>query len=121
MKTSIKTHSKSTISLIAASLLSVAAIVSAPRAQAAEQGDILTKAVNYGDLNLNSKKGVVVLYARLRGAAREVCAPFEGPSLYYQMLWNKCYDHAITAAVSAINKPAITAFHNQSTRHGDKS
>jgi UrcA family protein len=120
MKTTIKTQSNSIISFIAAGLLAVAA-VAAPGVHAADQGDPLTKKVTYGDLDLNSTKGVEVLYARLRGAARDVCVPFEGRDLNYRILWDKCYDHALSAAVSAINKPAVTAFHNQAVRQGAKS
>jgi len=86
----------------------------------AEQGDTLTKNVGYGDLNLNSERGVAVLYARLRNAARDVCRPFEGRDLDNQSRWNKCYEHAVAAAVSDINKPAVTAFHNQSNHKGDE-
>lgn len=120
MKSSIKTRSNSIISFIAAGLLAVAAMTAAPDVHAAEQGDALTKSVGYGDLDLNSPKGVEVLYARLRSAARDVCTPFEGRELNSRVLWDKCYDHAISAAVSAINKPALTAFHNQVAHQGAK-
>lgn len=120
MKTSFKTQSNSMISYVAAGLLAVGAMAAAPGAQAGP-GDALTKSVSYGDLNLNSEKGVAVLYSRLRSAAREVCVPFEGRILSNQMLWSKCYDHALSAAVADINKPAVTALHNQSIHQGDQS
>jgi UrcA family protein len=120
MKTLIKAQSNSIISLIATSLFALAAIAAAPGARAAEPGDVLTKSVSYGDLDLNSKYGAATLYARLKNAAREVCVPFEGRDLNDRMLWKKCYDHALTDAVSTVNKPTVTALHNQIAHPGDK-
>jgi UrcA family protein len=121
MKTMINTRYKSIAYGIAAAIIALSAGVGAPRADAAEQADVLTKNVGYRDLDLNSEMGARVLYGRLRNAAREVCAPLEGGDLNTKMLWKKCYDHAISAAVSEINKPVVTAVHNESVRHGAKS
>ena len=121
MKTSIKIQLSSIIPFIAAGLMAVAVATAPGFARAADEGEALTKKVAYGDLNLESPKGVEVLYARLRNAAREVCTPFEGRDLSRQVLWGTCYEHAISAAVSAINKPAVTAYHNQAVRQGAKS
>ena len=121
MKTTRKTQSKSISYVIAAAVIALLAGVGAPRVDAAEQADVLTKNVGYGDLDLNSEIGARVLYGRLRNAAREVCAPLEGTDLNAKMLWKKCYDHAIAAAVSDINKPVVTTLHNESVRRGAKS
>lgn len=121
MKTMIKTQLKSIAYVIAAAVIALSAAVAPPRVDAAEQADVLTKNVGYGDLDLNSEMGARVLYARLRNAAQEVCAPLEGSDLNAKTLWKKCYDHAIGAAVSAVNKPAVTALHNESVRHGARS
>lgn len=120
MKNSIKTQSNSIILIAAASLFATAAVGATPGLQAAEQGDVLTQNVAYGDLDLNSQKGVAVLYARLRNAARIVCVRFEGRDLDNQKRWIECYDHALTTAVTAINKPTVTAFHNQIIHRSDK-
>jgi UrcA family protein len=120
MKTLIKNHSNSITSLIAVNLFALVAIAAAPGARAADPGDALTKSVAYGDLDLNSKYGAATLYARLKNAARDVCVPFDGRDLNNRMLWKKCYDHALTEAVSTVNSPTLTALHNQITHPGDK-
>jgi UrcA family protein len=121
MKAMMETRSKSIAYVIAAAVIALSAVVAPPRVDAAEQADVLTKKVGYGDLDLNSEKGAKVLYARLRNAAQEVCAPLEGSDLNAKTLWKKCYVHAIAAAVSDINKPAVTTVHNESVRHGARS
>jgi UrcA family protein len=120
MKTLIKTQFNSIISLIAVGLFALTAIAAAPGARAAQQWGALTKSVTYGDLDLNSTYGAATLYGRLKNAAREVCVPFDGRDLNNRMLWKKCYDHALTEAVSSVNKPTVTALHNQFTHPGSK-
>jgi UrcA family protein len=90
------------------------------RAQAADPQQPLTKTVIYGDLNIDSEQGAKMLYARLRGAAKDVCFPFEGRDLIQKSLWRSCFDNAVAAAVLRVNKPNVTALHNQSVSHSTK-
>ena len=118
MNTSIKTQSKLTASILAASFFALGC--AAIGAQAAESSQSLTKNVAYGDLNLDSDQGTKVLYARLRNAARYVCSPLEGRDLSQKNLWRACFDNALASAVVQINKTSVTALHNQTVNHSTK-
>jgi UrcA family protein len=122
MQFTIKNHRKSISSIIATTLVVVAAASSTGQTLAAEPGDRLTKKVTYGDLNLESQEGAKALYSRLRFAAQEVCFPFESRELSRQGAWRACFNEALESAVANINKPLVSALHNQSaTRSNNKS
>jgi UrcA family protein len=110
MKTTTHTSLKSVACTMAALAITCLADVAhaAPPADAA-----LTKVVSYADLDLNSPKGLEVLYARIRGASREVCVPFEARDLKSHSLWSRCYNDAMTAAIRDAHRPALTAMHRQ--------
>jgi UrcA family protein len=113
MKTPIKTHSQSRMSMIVATLvvLTCAAISGRVIAQPAQ---FLTKTVAYGDLNLDSDQGAKVLYARLQYAAHYVCSPMESRVLSHRTVWQTCVNNALASAVTQINKPRVNALYKQS-------
>jgi UrcA family protein len=115
MKTSIKTYTKSMTSVIIATLVTLTWAASSGRA-VAQSEEVLTKVVAYGDLNLESDQGAKALYARLRYAAHHVCSPLEGRELSLKPAWQACVNNAIASAVRQVNKPRLTAFHNQSAK-----
>jgi UrcA family protein len=98
-------------SIVTASLISLGLAAGAGTAVAAD-GDQLSKTVAYGDLNLDTAVGANVLYARIRTAAREVCAPFEGRELARKVRWDSCFDHAVQSAVAQVDKPSLTALYS---------
>lgn len=110
MKTA--TQLNSTASMLAAGLFALICVASGA-ALAAEPSQPLTKIVHYGDLNLDSEQGAKVLYARLRGAARDVCIPLESVKMTHQ--WQNCFDNAVANAVRQINKTTVSALHAQAT------
>jgi UrcA family protein len=114
MKTAIKTQLNSTATMLAAGLFALICVASGA-ALAAEPSQPLTKIVHYGDLNLDSEQGAKVLYARLRGAARDVCIPLESVGMTHQRLWQNCFDNAVANAVRQINKTTVSALHAQAT------
>jgi UrcA family protein len=70
--------------------------------------------VRYDDLNLSSQAGVTKLYARIRGAAKNVCRDSAGtivPRLRYES--QRCAAQAIDAAVKKVNNRILTAMHEQ--------
>jgi UrcA family protein len=69
----------------------------------------LTQKVAYADLNLDSVSGARTLYARLKGAAREVCSPLESSNVLRRAAWQSCFDHAVDTAVATVNKAQLTA------------
>jgi UrcA family protein len=111
MQTTTKNQRKSIASIIATTLVVFAA---ASSALAAQPADRLTKRVTYGDLNLESPEGAKALYSRLRSAAQEVCSPFDSKELSHRGAWRACVDGALEAAVAKIDKPLVSALHNQS-------
>ena len=65
--------------------------------------------VKYGDLNVASQSGALVLYERIRAAAQNACSYF----------WFKtdadearCVRNTITSAVTKVNQPALSAIFN---------
>jgi UrcA family protein len=113
MKTAIKTQMNSTASMLAAGLFALICAASGGKALATEPSQPLTKIVHYGDLNLDSEQGAKVLYARLRGAARDVCIPLENLGMTHRHLWKTCFDNAVANAVGQINKTTVSALHIQ--------
>jgi UrcA family protein len=118
MNIATKTRSKSTASIITASLAVLCWSAGAAPVQAAEQIDPLTKIVAYGDLNLETEAGAKVLYSRLRNAAKDVCVLLESRDPSRKSLWETCFDNAVTTAVVQVNKARVTALHNQTTGAG---
>jgi UrcA family protein len=113
MKNAIKNQSRTIASVLATAIVAFAGVSKGGTALAAEPVTY-SKTVSYGDLNLESPQGASVLYARLRQAAREVCSPLDNRGLSFQTTWQSCVNHALTSAVTQINKPNVSALHNQS-------
>ncbi len=115
MKSTIKTQSQSAVLILIAGLSSFGLAITSGAAHAANSQQPLSRKVSYGDLNLDSTEGAKVLYARLRGAANDVCRPFEGRELILQRTWQTCFNDAVARAVAQVNKSTVTALHNQAT------
>ncbi len=112
MNTAINPRSLSIPAAIAAGFLALGYAMTAVSARA-ETPESLTKRVSYSDLNMDSESGAKVFYARVRNAAEFVCSSLEDRDLSRQRIWRACIDSAITAAVTQVNKPAVTALHNR--------
>jgi UrcA family protein len=108
---------KSIPSLIATLLVAFAGLAKAGSSAAAEPPAALSKKVTYADLNLDSQQGANALYVRLRRAAEDVCEPFDSKELSRHSMWRMCVRNALTSAVAQVNKPKVTALHNQSVNH----
>lgn len=67
--------------------------------------------VHFADLDLTHADGVAALYGRLKGAAETVCAAQNGRNLGNQMRFRMCWQSALGAAVSKVNRPAVTAYY----------
>ncbi len=112
-ETKVKTQSKSLASICAASLFVLACAAMGVRVHAAEAPEYDSTVVAYGDLNLDSIQGAKALYARLRNGAEDVCSSFEGRDLFFQKLWQTCFDSAVATAVAQVNRSSVTTLHNQ--------
>ena len=74
--------------------------------------------VRYGDLDLDNTAGIAELYARLQVAAEKVCdSRFQPGTLVVSASWRTCVADALTQAVSAVDRPAVTAYHAANTGH----
>lgn len=70
-----------------------------------------TRLVRYGDLDLTRMDGVISLYRRIRGAARDVCSPMAASDLVAQAFVRDCEEHAIASAVADVNAPLLTSYY----------
>ena len=62
------------------------------------------------DLDLQSAVGADMAYARIRRAAKEVCAPAMSHSLALLAASERCETQAIARAVAAVNAPALSRY-----------
>lgn len=92
--------------VIAASILSFAAL----HAQAAAPADTHSISVQYADLNLDSKAGIVTLYRRIKGAAERVCDEQARERLAAKRSYAVCVELATSAAAARINRPMLTEY-----------
>jgi UrcA family protein len=75
--------------------------------------------VHFADLDLTRTDGAAVLYQRLQGAARTVCASLDARDVASQMRFRGCVETAIGSAVAKVDRPLLTAYHK--ARTGDRN
>jgi UrcA family protein len=80
-------------------------------ANAAPSQDAPSVIVHFADLDLLHGDGIAVLYRRLKGAAETVCASQNGRDLGSQTRFKMCWESALGAAVSKVDRPALTAYY----------
>jgi UrcA family protein len=73
--------------------------------------------VKYGDLDLDTADGVVTLHARLRRAAKDVCAQLDSRVLGLREQYEQCVSDAVATSVARVDNPRLTSFH----RYGRKA
>ena len=73
--------------------------------------------VHFADLDLTRSQGAAVLYQRLEGAARTVCASLDARDLASQMRFKGCVETAIGTAVAKVDRPALTAYYKERTKN----
>jgi UrcA family protein len=73
-------------------------------------GEVPTYHVNYADLDLDHQAGADALFARIRSAARRVCAPVTASVefRFAQAREKSCTDKAISDAVADVHSPLLT-------------
>jgi len=71
----------------------------------------LIKRVTFSDLNLRNEAGARVLYRRIKTAAEDVCAPFNGRQLVQRMNQTACVTSAMERAVRQVNEPVLTRYY----------
>ncbi len=80
-----------------AAVIATGCLAAAAAPAAAAEAPVNSRAVSYGDLNLNTAKGRAALDARIRAAARQVCeAP--GADIGARVAADRCFKTAVRAA-----------------------
>jgi UrcA family protein len=108
---------RSIAALVLAAALTTVLLVSLP----AHADESATSAesnikVKFRDLDLSKPEGVATLYQRIERSARLVCTDSSSPwDAGRVATMQRCYEAAIQDAVSAINRPQLTAFHQSKT------
>jgi UrcA family protein len=87
--------------------------LSSQLANAGPAPEVLSMKVQFADLDLTRSAGAAALYQRLKDAAQTVCAPFDARSrdLESQMRFKQCVQSAIGAAVTKVDRPALTSYY----------
>ena len=80
--------------------------------------DVPSVVVQYGDLNLNSKAGVVRMHARLKGAAQAVCDSLNSRVLGLRDQYEHCVSDAVAQSVAAVGNSDLSNFHRYGGRAG---
>jgi UrcA family protein len=89
---------------------SVACLLGAAPAPAADPSGARSETVSYRDLNLSTIEGATTLYLRIKHAANRVCDDPRTGIAYFQA-WRSCYQAAIADAVAKVNNPLLTSVH----------
>ena len=84
--------------------------VRSPPAYARPQ--VRDKVVSYSDLDLNTPSGQKTMLTRLKTASRYVCGHKPAASVA-KSTFNKCYDEAMTSALSTLGNPQVTALYHK--------
>jgi UrcA family protein len=83
--------------------------------QAAPPQDVHFVDVHFADLDLTRSEGATMLYQRLAGAARTVCASLDARDVASQMRFKGCVETAIGSAVAKVDRPILTAYYKEHT------
>jgi UrcA family protein len=77
-------------------------------AHAAPSSDAVpTAVVKYGDLNISTNDGALVLYQRIAAAARRVCPPEDSRDLAQAARSNACRTAAVARAVREVHSQRL--------------
>ena len=77
--------------------------------------------VAYEHLNLANQKEAAELYARLQGAARQVCATYAVSQTNRYAARKACYRQVMAKAVHDVKAREVTALHARAVRGGPES
>jgi UrcA family protein len=77
---------------------------------AAHDGEAPSVAVWYHSTDLDTPRGVAVLYRRIRAAASSVCGSYDGALLEEKLGWDRCVDEAVATAVAAVHSEKLSAY-----------
>jgi UrcA family protein len=70
--------------------------------------EVLSKSIDYSDLDLQAPRQAAVLYRRIELAASYVCRPLMGRDVQRSIRFRKCVDEAIERAVGDVHAPLLS-------------
>ena len=105
----ITRNSKSFLAAVAAVCLASVTIVA--HADEAANG-VPARTIHYSDLDINTRAGAGVLYARIRNAAQQVCGDVDSKQLAVSAAVKACVNRAISTSVRTVNSPKLTSVYN---------
>ena len=97
--------------VLVTSLLSFSAFA----AQATAPVDVPSLTVQFADLDLDHKAGIVMLFQRIKGAAQRVCVDKAGATLVAKKTYAGCVELAVATTVALIDRPLLTDYVVQQT------
>lgn len=74
--------------------------------------------VRFSDLDVSKTEGATALYARIRHAARIVCAPSESREMGLAAIYRACMEESIANAVAKVDRPLLSQYHQARTKGG---
>ena len=101
------TRSLLTAATLATGLLAAGAVTAADRTVPAASVEVATAVVSYGDLNLDSDRGVERLQRRIVAAANKVCGQPDPRNLRLAAIARQCVDEAIARAVTDVGNTRL--------------
>ncbi len=75
--------------------------------------------VHFADLDVTNVEGEAALYHRLQSAAKSVCSEDNTKDLASESRVKTCESKAISAAVTEINRPTLTAYYRAKLGYGN--
>jgi UrcA family protein len=103
---------------VACTVLAAGAAIGAVGSAHANTADAPALTVRYGDLNLSTEEGSLVLYGRIVAAARQVCVIDDIRDLRAFHVAKACREEAIARAVRDVNSPMLASVYAARLRHG---
>jgi UrcA family protein len=107
-----RTHKKeSAMYRLTTTTMILALGLSSQFAHAAPPQDVHFIDVHFADLDLTRTEGAAVLYQRIEGAAKTVCASLDARDLTSKKHFRECVETAIGSAVAKVDRPVLTAYY----------
>ena len=99
-----------------------ASLYSATAAAADADDGLRQRTVKFADLDLSRNSGIAVLYARIKAAARAVCAQDGEFGVNKVQAESECRARAVSGAIAKVNVPMLTNYYRErSGMSNDKS
>jgi UrcA family protein len=83
---------------------------------AAPDAEVPSVTLQYRSTDLDTPRGIALLYRRIRSAASSVCGVYDAVLLEEKARWDECVDQAVGRAVAAVHSDTLTAYHGRRFR-----